>query len=88
MTGGLTDDQVGQGLNDPGADVRAWTIQLALEGGKPSPAVYQRLVTLARDDPSPVVRLYVASGLQRLPPGQRRECPGRTRVPCRGRGRP
>jgi putative membrane-bound dehydrogenase-like protein len=46
--------------------VRAWAIQLACENGKPSPSVMQRMVAMAKDDPSPVVRLYLASALQRV----------------------
>jgi putative membrane-bound dehydrogenase-like protein len=69
--GGLTDERVAQGLADTGAYVRAWTIQLALENGHASPALLSQLTDLAQHDPSPVVRLYLASGLQRLPGKQR-----------------
>jgi putative membrane-bound dehydrogenase-like protein len=71
VTAGLTPERVRKGLADAGAYVRAWTIQLALENGKTSADLVQQLTTLARQDPSPVVRLYLASGLQRLPLGQR-----------------
>src|SRR5262249_44923946 len=54
-----------------GPYVRAWTIQLALEGGKASKELLAKFVEMARNDPSPVVRLYLASGLQRLPNEQR-----------------
>lgn len=60
-------DLVDVGLKDPSAYVRAWTIQLALETGKPSRPLLSRFEEMARSDPSPVVRLYLASGLQRLP---------------------
>ena len=53
--------------NSSGADDRAWTIQLVTETGVPSPAILRRFIELARSDPSPVVRLYLASALQRLP---------------------
>jgi putative membrane-bound dehydrogenase-like protein len=71
VTGGLTEERIAKGLADAGAHVRAWTIQLALESGKASPEVLKKLTDLARNDPSPVVRLYLASGLQRLPNAQR-----------------
>ncbi len=71
VTGGLTEDRVMQGLADAGPYVRAWTVQLALESGKASPGLLRKLADLARHDPSPVVRLYLASGLQRLPTAQR-----------------
>src|SRR5262249_49691306 len=51
--------------------VRAWTVQLALEGGKADDKLLSRLAEMAREDDSPVVRLYLASGLQRLPADQR-----------------
>ena len=46
--------------------VRAWSIQLELEDKRVSPQVLAELERLAQDDPSPVVRLYLASALQRL----------------------
>jgi putative membrane-bound dehydrogenase-like protein len=67
VTGGLTVDQLLKGLSDKGEHVRAWTVQLALEDGKRvTPKVTDRFVEMARTDPSPVVRLYLASGLQRM----------------------
>ncbi len=50
---------------------RAWAVTLALEDGKPSAAVAAKLAELAKSDPSPVVRLSLASGLQRLPAAAR-----------------
>jgi putative heme-binding domain-containing protein len=72
-TGGLNEDRIRQGLADASAHVRAWTIQLALESRPASAELRGRLVELARTDPAPVVRLYLASGAQRLPPSQRWE---------------
>src|SRR5205807_2644141 len=67
VTGGLTPERVRRGLADPGAHVRAWTVQLALEAGGPSDELLQKLAEMARADASPVVRLYLASALQRMP---------------------
>ena len=67
VTGGLTPAQVERALHDDHEYVRGWTIQLALEHAPPSPALLDALMTLARGDESPVVRLYIASALQRLP---------------------
>ncbi len=53
--------------------VRAWTIQLACEDKKPSDALLKEFARMAREDKSPVVRLYLASALQRLPVAQRGE---------------
>src|SRR5439155_21485204 len=71
LTNGLQEQDLLKGLADTGPYVRAWTVQLALERGSPSPVLLSRLAELARTDPSPVVRLYLASGLQRMPPAQR-----------------
>ncbi|HEX8203226.1 MAG TPA: PVC-type heme-binding CxxCH protein, partial [Isosphaeraceae bacterium] len=65
--GGLDEEHVARGLADDSPDVRAWTIQLALEDRTPSSALLTKLGALAGSDPSPVVRLYLASALQRLP---------------------
>ena len=52
-------------------DLRAWAIQLTLEDRVVSADELAKLVELAKTDPSPVVRLYLASALQRLPLEQR-----------------
>ena len=66
-TGGLNDEQVESALKDDDPFVRSWTIQLLCEP-KTSPRRWlSRFAELARSDPSPVVRLYLASALQRLP---------------------
>ncbi len=54
-------------LSDPDATIRAWTIQLATEQGSPARAVLARFAELAKSDPSPRVRLYLASRSERLP---------------------
>jgi putative membrane-bound dehydrogenase-like protein len=47
--------------------VRAWAIQLICEATKVSPNILEQFLEMARKDPSPVVRLYLASAMQRLP---------------------
>ncbi len=54
-------------LDHPDEDLRAWSVQLALEDRQAPPEWIERLERAARHDPSPVVRLYLASALQRLP---------------------
>ncbi len=71
VTGGLTERASERGLADKGAHVRAWTIQLALEQNAAPPSLRKKLEEMARKDDSPVVRLYLASALQRLPLEQR-----------------
>jgi putative membrane-bound dehydrogenase-like protein len=58
-------------LDDRSEHVRAWAIQLLCEDAKPQEAALLKFRTLARSDPSPVVRLYLSSALQRLPVEQR-----------------
>jgi hypothetical protein len=55
----------------PDAYVRAWAVRLLADGGKTSPTILGRFATLAGSDPSPVVRLYLASAVQRIPADHR-----------------
>jgi len=65
--GGLVDRaEIERMLADSDPTIRAWTIQLATEQGPPAAPILARFAELARTDPSPVVRLYLASALQRL----------------------
>jgi putative membrane-bound dehydrogenase-like protein len=70
-TGGLEEPLLTGLLDDPEAALRGWAVQLALEDRNPAAAVLAKLTVLAAKDPSPVVRLALASGLQRLPTAQR-----------------
>ncbi|MEX2120490.1 MAG: PVC-type heme-binding CxxCH protein [Pirellulales bacterium] len=67
VTGGLTAERTDRGLSNDSPLVRAWTVQLAMESGNPKASLLKRFAELAAADPSPVVRLYLASALQRLP---------------------
>jgi len=58
-------------LQDDSEYVRGWAVQLSLEDHKITPGLLHRFGELARNDASPVVRMYLASGLQRLPLDQR-----------------
>jgi putative membrane-bound dehydrogenase-like protein len=51
--------------------VRAWTVQLLCEENKPSASLLNEFARMAREDTSPIVRLYLASALQRIPPADR-----------------
>lgn len=68
---GITDSAIQSGLNDPSPYIRAWTIQLACENKNPQPATLEKMAELAKSDPSPVVRLYLASAALRLPAEKR-----------------
>ena len=58
-------------LDDPDPAVRGWAIQLGAERRNVSPALLERFASLAAADPSPVVRLALASALQRIAPAAR-----------------
>lgn len=67
VTGGLSGDLRLRLLDHADEYVRAWAIQLEAESRQPDPAALARFAQLASSDPSPVVRLYLASACQRLP---------------------
>jgi putative membrane-bound dehydrogenase-like protein len=71
VTGGLDAAARLALLDHPDEDIRAWTIQLELEDRKVDEATSQKFARLAVSDPSPVVRLYLAAGIRRLPPERR-----------------
>ena len=54
-------------LSDSDEHIRAWTIQFLCEEKTVSPEILKEFSRLAREDKSPIVRLYLASALQRLP---------------------
>jgi putative membrane-bound dehydrogenase-like protein len=56
-----------QQLEHDNENVRWWATQFLCEERKASPAVLARFAEMARLDPSPMVRLGLASALQRLP---------------------
>jgi putative membrane-bound dehydrogenase-like protein len=71
---GGADEQVLAGLlKDQSPYVRGWAIQLACEDARPSEALVAEFVRMAKEDESQVVRLYLASAVQRMPAGQRWE---------------
>lgn len=72
-TGGLTEALAREQFAAESEYVRGWAIQLLCEDGKVSDAVRADFVKLAKEDPSPVVRLYLAAAMQRIPGPQRWE---------------
>jgi hypothetical protein len=67
VTGGVDDKLLGKLLADKDEYVRCWAIQFEAEDGKAQSQSLARFAAMARDDSSAVVRLYLASALQRLP---------------------
>lgn len=73
VTGGLDEKTALGFLDHKSPYVRAFTIQFLCENKNPSDAALQKFARLAKNDPSPVVRLYLASGLLRTPVEKRWE---------------
>ncbi|MGE5190920.1 MAG: PVC-type heme-binding CxxCH protein [Deltaproteobacteria bacterium] len=71
VTGGLDAVRLQALLDDPVEHIRAWAIQLLCESSAPRAESLDKFAVLARSDPSPVVRLYLAAAQQRLPPDRR-----------------
>jgi putative membrane-bound dehydrogenase-like protein len=72
--GQLTDDLLAKSLKDENQYVRAWAIQLALDGESADATKWlPQFMAMAANDPSPVVRLYLASAAQRIPLADRWE---------------
>jgi putative membrane-bound dehydrogenase-like protein len=71
LTRGLDAEVLPKVLFHTNEYVRAWTIQLVCEDNNPSEALLKEFSRLAKEDPSPVVRLYLASACQRLTVEQR-----------------
>ncbi len=67
-TCGIDDTLALELLADADEYVRAWTIQLSTNDRKVSPTLQSRFVDLAMDDPSSLVRLYLASAMGRVEP--------------------
>jgi hypothetical protein len=64
---GLTPEKALSLLDDKSEYVRSWSIQFLAENKNLSEAALKRFAKLAKNDPSPVVRLYLASAMQRTP---------------------
>jgi hypothetical protein len=58
-------------LANPQERLRSWAIRLAVDAHDATPALLSRFAVLAKDDPSPVVRLALASAMQKLSLAQR-----------------
>lgn len=65
-TGSLNAEVLESMFGDESAYVRAWAIQLSLDDAAADEALLKRMVKLAREDSSQVVRLYLASAVQKL----------------------
>jgi putative membrane-bound dehydrogenase-like protein len=59
--------QITEAVNDKDPYIRAWAIQFAAESKDAPQQTVFTFLNMANSDPSPVVRLYLASALQRMP---------------------
>ena len=67
VTGGLSESDLLGTLEAADAHLRAWAVQLLCEDRDPGPMARSHFAAMARADSSPVVRLYLAAALQRMP---------------------
>ena len=65
-SGNLDEPTILKGLESADSAVRAWAVRFATEAKSPSARVLATLESMAPGEPSPVVRLEMASALQRL----------------------
>ena len=66
VTGGIDESFLAGELGNGHESVRAWAVRLLFDRCIPDDDVLQRLVALAKSEPQPLVRLYLASSLQRM----------------------
>ncbi|MST01302.1 MAG: hypothetical protein EXS29_08345 [Pedosphaera sp.] len=71
VTENLRDIELMSLLTDKSEHLRAWAVQLLCEHKKPGATALAEFARMAREEESPLVRLYLASALQRLPEAQR-----------------
>lgn len=71
ITKSLSENDLLKALVDQDEYIRAWAIQLLCEDDGNKPAIITALSRMAQSDTSAVVRLYLASVLQRLKPENR-----------------
>ena len=67
VTQNLPTDRLLPLLDHPEPYIRGWAVQLLGEDHSVGPAALTKFAAMAVSDPSPVVRLYLASSLQRMP---------------------
>ncbi len=71
VTGGVDEPVLKDLLRHPSENLRRWAIELGCESKTPPAWLVREYERLASSDPSPMVRLALASALQRLPVAER-----------------
>lgn len=69
----LTARDIDRALADASPYIRGFAIQFAVEGRQASEEMLEKFTQMASEDPSPIVRLYLASAADRLPTEHRWE---------------
>lgn len=67
VTKGISKSELTELLNNESEYIRGWAIQLLVEDSDPSDDAIQKFTVMAKSDTSAMVRLYLASALQRTP---------------------
>ena len=62
----LSQEDLEASLNDKDPHIRAWSIQLLCEDKNVPSTAVNKFKVMAKTDPSPVVRMYLAAALQRI----------------------
>jgi len=71
VTHGLTERDLQDLLGHESEYIRSWAAYLLVESKRPSDGTIRLFAKMARDEQSPLVRLYLASALQRTPVAKR-----------------
>jgi putative membrane-bound dehydrogenase-like protein len=66
ITNNLSKEELYKSLSDKDEYVRAWAIQMLCEDKNAEQNAKEKFVKMAKEDPSAVVRLYLASAIQRV----------------------
>ena len=70
-TGGASEEFLIAQLKNPAEEVRHWCVRLLCDASAPSAVTLKQFAALAKDDKSALVRLALASALQRMPVADR-----------------
>jgi hypothetical protein len=65
-TGGIAEKELLPLLDDANEHVRAWAVRLLVDGRDASAAAAEKFASMAAKDASPLVRVFLASALQRM----------------------
>ncbi|MCP9745174.1 PVC-type heme-binding CxxCH protein [Lacihabitans sp. CS3-21] len=66
ITNNISKDELYKSLSDKNEHIRAWAIQMLCEDKNADQNAKEEFVKMAKEDPSAVVRLYLASAIQRV----------------------